>query len=185
MELVVAPGLPAGRVAQPFRASGLIVARYAKMRNADRVVLIVTGFDLKTGKQLGEVEDINAKGAASVAAVSDTTALVSSGSVRLRAFDYEGGRGGDIIETTGPGEPGGPIVLSPDGKQFAFGVAKDNSAGEFGVRVYEWPSGKAIHTFTGHKAPVTAMTFSADGKTLASGSHDTTVMLWDLTTIKK
>jgi WD40 repeat protein len=148
------------------------------------VVLVVTGFDLKTGKRLGEVEDNSANGALFVAAGSEATAVVSSGPARLRLFDYEDGRGGDEIETVARGEPGGAVVFSPDGKRFAYGVAADERD-TFGVRVYAWPSCKVLHTFTGHRAPVTALTFSPDGKTLASGSHDATVLLWDLTTLDK
>ncbi len=55
----------------------------------------------------------------------------------------------------------------------------------YGVRVHEWPSGRVLHTFAGHTGPITALVFSAEGKTLASGSQDCTVLLWDLTTIGK
>jgi WD40 repeat protein len=120
----------------------------------------------------------------SVAAASETTAIVSSGSGRLRAFDYETGRGGDEIEAGGRGTGEvAHVVFSADGKRFACGVPTDDP-GVFGVRVYDWPSGKALHTFTGHRAPVSALCFSPDGKTLASGSHDTTVLLWDMTAIE-
>jgi WD40 repeat protein len=39
-------------------------------------------------------------------------------------------------------------------------------------------------TLEGHTGSVFALAFSPDGKTLASGSKDTTVKLWDLTTGK-
>ena len=183
VELAIGPGLPPTAAISPS-GDRLIVARYAKSDLADQTVLVVTGYDLKTGKKLGDVEDHKASGALFVAAASETTALVSSGAGRLRAFNYEDGRGGDEIETAGRGEHGGAVVFGPDGKRFAFGVATDEPD-VFGVRVYDWPSGKALHTFAGHRGPVTALAFSADGKTLASGSADTTVLLWDVTAIPK
>ena len=34
----------------------------------------------------------------------------------------------------------------------------------------------------GHTGPVTCLALSADGQTLASGSTDTTILVWDITT---
>ena len=79
------------------------------------------------------------------------------------------------------GEPPlqGPIVFSPDGKRFAIGVTGQPFT-TYGVRVYDWPQGKPLRTFLGHRGPVTGVRFTADGKSLATGSQDTTVLLWDL-----
>ena len=39
-----------------------------------------------------------------------------------------------------------------------------------------------IHTFTGHTQSVNSVSFSPDGKTLATGSGDGTILLWDALT---
>jgi WD40 repeat protein len=41
-----------------------------------------------------------------------------------------------------------------------------------------------IATFKGHKHTITCLAFSSDGKTLASGSKDGSVILWDVATGK-
>jgi WD40 repeat protein len=41
-----------------------------------------------------------------------------------------------------------------------------------------------VRTLTGHKGGVTSVSFSPDGKSIASGSEDNTVWLWDVHTGK-
>ena len=65
------------------------------------------------------------------------------------------------------------------GKRVA--VAADTFGGAPQISVYDFDGGKKTHTFKGHLRGVSAMTFSADGKTLATASNDTTILLWDLT----
>ena len=44
---------------------------------------------------------------------------------------------------------------------------------------------KALQTFIGHAGPVTALRFSSDGQLLASGAQDTSVLVWDLSTLPR
>ncbi|MEH1885909.1 WD40 repeat domain-containing protein, partial [Nostoc sp.] len=46
-------------------------------------------------------------------------------------------------------------------------------------------TGKEIRTLKGHDSSVFSVSFSADGKTLASGSYDKTIKLWNLETGKE
>lgn len=62
--------------------------------------------------------------------------------------------------------------FSPDGAQLA--VAHSDK-----VVVFDAASGKALKTLSGHRDPVQCVAFAKDGKTLASGSYDGTVRLWN------
>jgi WD40 repeat protein len=46
--------------------------------------------------------------------------------------------------------------------------------------VWNLATGKVISTLTGHNSWVRSVSFSPDGKTLASGSHDKTIKVWNL-----
>ena len=123
-------------------------------------------------------------GAAFVTAVSDSFAVVYSGVGRMRAFDYETGRGGDELAVGKEREQiVGPVVVIDDGKRF-ISAGSAEEPGLYEVRIHEWPTGRVLHTFTGHRAPIIAMTLSPDGKTLATGSQDATVLLWDMSDVK-
>jgi WD40 repeat protein len=101
---------------------------------------------------------------------------------RVWTVDYATGRIGEDIEalpTQGETPLYGPVVFSPDGKRFATGVVGEKFT-TYGVRVYDWSQKKALHSFIGHQGPVTALRFTPDGRFLASGAQDTSVLVWDL-----
>ena len=64
------------------------------------------------------------------------------------------------------------IAYHPDGKQLA---ACDGNQ----LKVYDPASGELLMTLLGHEQDVISVTFSTDGKYIATGSSDTTVRIWD------
>jgi WD40 repeat protein len=77
------------------------------------------------------------------------------------------------------------IVFSPDGKTLVSCSAGDKSKpGQSmpDIRVWDIVKGKESAALTDHKAQVFGAAFSADGKTLATGADDGTMILWDMTT---
>jgi WD40 repeat protein len=69
------------------------------------------------------------------------------------------------------------MSLSPDVKN----LATTDSEGK-AIKLLNLDTGKEIYTLQGHKSLVNSITFSPDGKTLATGSEDKTIKLWDLDT---
>jgi WD40 repeat protein len=177
-----ADGSSQSAVAVSPSGNRLLITSRPRVPGAQRAVL-VTALDFKTGKQLSQVELASATGSAQLVAVDEKAAAVSVND-RVCVLDYERGEADREIDSFKGRTDGWPLPLacSPDGKLLAVGVPSEDRP-VWGVRVYDWPSGKVRHTFTGHTGPVSALSFSPDGKTLASGSHDTTVLLWDLSTI--
>ncbi len=84
--------------------------------------------------------------------------------------------------------PGSESVcaFSPSGRFLAAGASSVNmvrSAGaeETAVGVWEIATGKQVARFAGHHGTITAVAYAPDGRTLATGGGDSTILVWDLT----
>jgi WD40 repeat protein len=143
------------------------------------------GVDLATGKRFGEVDDMSVAGTMTFAPIDESKVIVSTTAGRIWSVDVEAGQiEGDIDTAPVKGEPpfAAPVSTSRDGKYFAVSVVGEPYT-KYGVRLYDMQNRKPVHTFIGHRGPVTSIQFSADGHILATGAQDTSVLLWDLTAL--
>jgi WD40 repeat protein/serine/threonine protein kinase/tetratricopeptide (TPR) repeat protein len=108
----------------------------------------------------------------SVAFSPDGKSLVTTGDFPAEVWDVATGMQHATFAVTGAG------VVSPDRTTFACRGA-DNS-----VKVRDAKTGIERATFRGHARGVTSFGYSPDSQTLASGSEDQTVKLWDMSTQK-
>jgi WD40 repeat protein len=149
-------------------------------------VVSYTPIELKTGKTQPTVDDPTGSGRMTFIHGDESTVITASSLGRIWTVDFlKGTIGPDIDRILVQGEPAlTDLAVSPDGKLLAVGIV-DEPFVRYGVRVYDWKARKVLHTFTGHAAPVTVLRFTPDGTLLASGSQDTSVLVWDLRKLKK
>lgn len=65
------------------------------------------------------------------------------------------------------------LKISPDGKTLS--AASSDSL----ITISSYPGMKVIHELKGHTSSVSTLAFSNDGKKLASGGRDHSVLIWD------
>ena len=73
-------------------------------------------------------------------------------------------------------EPSYNMIFSPDGNMLLDVVSVGRG---HNIRILEVDSGKPLLTLSGHLKAIVKLVFSHNGKTLASGSEDGIVLLWD------
>lgn len=105
-----------------------------------------------------------------VAFLDDLTVLVADGAGDVAARSVEGGK---AKWSFGLGEEGWvePLAVAPDGKTFAMACSD-------GLAFHDVATGERRFAVTTPDGSIGCLTFSPDGKVLAAGLLDSTVLLW-------
>jgi WD40 repeat protein len=88
-------------------------------------------------------------------------------------------------EYAGPVDLGWCLAVSPDGKLLARSGSPWAGGPDDEVEVWDVLTGRLRQRFKGLRGGPTFLDFAPDSKTLASGSYDDTVLIWDVAGVKK
>jgi WD40 repeat protein len=177
----LATGKEVRQVKAPF-VSALAVSSDGRVLAGD--VTGVRFWDTATGAEIGQLTESSSH----FALLSDGQACWtenSNGTIQLWSVKTDQ----ELRAFAGPGFGSGwagvpSLVLSSDGRLLAHTAGADDRAAAFVpavIKILETATGKLRRQFTGHQARVAVRAFSAGGRTLFTGSDDTTILTWDLT----
>jgi WD40 repeat protein len=149
-------------------------------------------FDTMTGKRICTFENHNAP-ITRVAFLPDGKEVVSNGQDEFtRIWNAETGEERAAIKHP---EVAWGLAVSPDGRLIATGTGghtfdapilhKMLEPKETVIRIWDSKAGKLLREMPGHTDMIYSLIFSPDGRTLISGSWDTTIRLWDVASGKE
>jgi WD40 repeat protein len=145
-------------------------------------------WDARTGQEL---RTLRASGGTSVAFSPDGQTLASGSSSDKTVKLWDARTGQELRTLRGHQNDVRSVTFSPDGQTLASG------SGDYTVKLWDVRTGQELRTLRSSRRPtsfvepvqgishqdyVNSVTFSPDGQTLASGSSDQTVKLWDVRT---
>jgi WD40 repeat protein len=125
-----------------------------------------------------EPRELAGSGPLAFSPARDRDALLTGGQGSdLRLWDAATGR--ELLQLRGtPRRPPFCATFSPDGKLVAAGIGglTEQPTG----RLWDAASGELLHDLVGRGGAVEGVAFTADGKSLAAGSWDGSLRLWDV-----
>jgi len=135
-------------------------------------------WDPQTGQALHTVGDHKAPVVFAAYVQREARLVLASSDRTVRLWDMMRGRPIFTLDVRGSMRPTFPVAVSPDGRTLATGAG-----GDTGVRLWRISSepDERILTVQGSEAaaPVTAVSYSSDGRSLAASDEDGRVRLWD------
>jgi WD40 repeat protein len=131
---------------------------------------ILRVWDVATGTEIGRLPGHNSLIERIVFAPDGKLVVSVSHDGTARVWNLAAGKQVRLVDDL---EAGYAVALSADGRTVATGEGR-------GVRLWEVATGKLRATIEGHRGPVASLQFLPGGRTLLSGSQDTTVLAWDL-----
>jgi len=143
-------------------------------------------WEVATGRELRTLKG-HSGGVYSVAFSADGRMLATgSDDFTIKLWDVS--TGAELRTLTGHSHMVHSVAFSPDGRTLATG------SDDFTIRLWEVATGRELRMVgrpsflgpfgsrVGHSSSVNSVVFGVDGQTLASGSSDNTVKLWDVAT---
>lgn len=128
------------------------------------------------------------KGSPAVLAFSPDSKLLAEGNNGVRLWNIENGEA-SLVREIGSGKENTQLQVDATHWVTALAFDKESKRLALGdntnIKIYEISSGKLLHTLAGHFDDVKSLAFSPDGKILLSGSVDTQLKIWNLTTGKE
>lgn len=143
-------------------------------------------WDLKTNRPRQRISGPHGKNAREMQFSADGRLLAVVWEYPHLIYLYETASGQEVWRLSIHPFEIGALAFAPDNRTLAVGDGHPPDSvhsPEYAIRLWDVPTGKDFHVFRGHQRAIHTLAFTSDGASLISGSDDTTVVCWDVTSV--